>query len=139
VIAKPAAPSVTSLAYCLGATSTPLTATALSGATLNWYGTNATGGTASASAPTPSLATVGTVDYYVSQTLSGCEGTRSKLSVTTKDIPAKPTISRDANGNLVSTATAGNQWYKDGTLLTGITGTTYKPDAAASLHCQVNC
>ncbi len=131
VIGKPSAPSVTAVAYCLGATSTPLTATALSGATLNWYGTNATGGTASASAPTPSLATVGTVDYYVSQTLSGCEGTRSKLSVTTKDIPAKPTISRDANGNLVSTATAGNQWYKDGTLLTGITGTTYKPDAAA--------
>ena len=131
VIAKPAAPSVTALSYCLGATSTPLTATALSGATLNWYGTNATGGTASASAPTPSLATVGSVDYYVSQNLSGCEGTRSKLSVTTKDIPAKPTISRDANGNLVSTAITGNQWYKDGTLLSGITGTIYKPDAVA--------
>jgi hypothetical protein len=131
VITKPAAPSVTALAYCLGGTSSPLTATALSGATLNWYGTNATGGSASSSAPTPSLAAVGTIDYYVSQTLAGCEGTRSKLSVTTKDVPAKPTISRDANGNLVSSATAGNQWYKDGALLSGSTGTTYKPDAVA--------
>lgn len=131
VISKPAAPSVTAIAYCLGGTSSPLSATALSGATLNWYGTNATGGTASSSAPTPSLAAVGTIDYYVSQTLAGCEGSRSKLSVTTKDVPPKPTISRDANGNLVSSATAGNQWYKDGALLSGSTGTTYKPDAVA--------
>lgn len=131
VNAKPAAPAVTALGYCLGATSSQLTATALSGATLNWYGTSATGGTASGSAPTPSVATVGTIDYYVSQTLFGCEGQRAKLSVTTKDIPAKPILSRDANGNLVSTAPSGNQWYKDGILLPGSTGTTYKPDAAA--------
>ena len=131
VIAKPATPAVTALAYCLGATSSPLTATALSGATLNWYGTSATGGTSSGSAPTPSLAIVGTIDYYVSQTLLGCEGARTKLSVTTKDIPAKPTLSRDVNGNLVSSASTGNQWYKNDVLLTGSTGTTYKPDAAA--------
>lgn len=137
VIAKPAAPTVSALAACLGAISNQLTASALNGATLNWYGTNATGGTASSSGPTPTLTTVGTIDYYVSQTLFGCESQRAKLSVTTKDIPAKPTLSRDANGNLVSNAPAGNQWYKDGILLNGITGTSYKPDAAAQYTVKV--
>ncbi len=72
---------VTPLYYCQGSTATPLTATALSGATLNWYGTNATGGTASTIAPTPSTATVGTTTYYVSQTVGLCESPRKAINV----------------------------------------------------------
>ncbi|MFY7884566.1 MAG: hypothetical protein ACOVOV_06955, partial [Dolichospermum sp.] len=43
--------------------------------------TNATGGTPSATAPTPSTASVGTTTYYVSQTLAGCESTRAAIVV----------------------------------------------------------
>jgi oligosaccharide reducing-end xylanase len=63
----PAAPVVSNTAYCIGSTTTSLTATALSGHILSWYGTNATGGTASSTPPTPSSAAAGSTDYYVSQ------------------------------------------------------------------------
>lgn len=72
-------PTVTpTIAYDLGATSTPLSAT---GTSLKWY-TTETGGTASNSAPTPSTATAGTTVYYVSQTLNNCEGPRAAITVT---------------------------------------------------------
>ena len=79
----PAAPTVTSpIIYCQGATANPLTATASAGGVLNWWGTNATGGTSTATAPTPSTLTTGTTTYYVSQTVGGCESLRSAIVVT---------------------------------------------------------
>ncbi|MQP63567.1 T9SS type B sorting domain-containing protein [Flavobacterium sp. LMO6] len=79
----PSAPSVTTpVNYCQGATAVPLTATPSAGGTLNWYGTNATGGTASSTAPTPSTSTAGSITYYVSQTVGGCESPRAPIVVT---------------------------------------------------------
>ncbi|WP_162128350.1 T9SS type B sorting domain-containing protein [Flavobacterium phycosphaerae] len=82
-------PSVSPITYCQNATASPLTATASSGGTLNWYGTNATGGTASATAPTPSTsgAPGSVVHYYVSQTIGGCESTRADIAVTIGNAP----------------------------------------------------
>ncbi|PWA03989.1 T9SS type B sorting domain-containing protein [Flavobacterium psychrotolerans] len=74
-----APPTVVPVTYCQNSVASPLTT--LSGATLNWYGTSATGGTASATAPTPSTATVGSVTYYVSQTVGTCESARAALVV----------------------------------------------------------
>ncbi len=93
----PAAPSVTSpVNYCQNAPAGSLAATALPGATLNWYGTNATGGTASATAPIPSTASVATTNYYVSQTIAGCESIRATIVVNV--IPSLfPTISCGTN------------------------------------------
>jgi gliding motility-associated-like protein len=80
ILASP--PTVTTpVYYCQNAVATSLTATVSSGGTLNWYGTNATGGTVSATAPTPSTATLGTTSYYVSETVGGVESTRSKIDV----------------------------------------------------------
>jgi gliding motility-associated-like protein len=77
-----AAPTATSpIYYCQGSVALPLIATALSGATLNWYGTNATGGTPSVTAPTPSTAVNGTTTYYVSQTVGTCESPRKAINV----------------------------------------------------------
>ena len=77
----PPAPTVTSpVNYCQGATAVPLTATP-AGGTLNWYGTSASGGTASPTAPTPSTAAVGSTTYYVSQTIGGCESPRAAIVV----------------------------------------------------------
>ena len=73
-----AAPVVNDVSYCLGESSTPLTAT---GTNLLWY-TAATGGVGSATAPTPSTAVAGTFTYYVSQTVSPCESPRASITVT---------------------------------------------------------
>jgi glucuronoarabinoxylan endo-1,4-beta-xylanase len=71
-------PSVTTpVSYFVGATSSALSAT---GTALKWY-TIATGGTALSTAPSPSTTTIGTVNYYVSQTVNTCESQRATISV----------------------------------------------------------
>jgi gliding motility-associated-like protein len=96
--ALPAAPTTAPISYCQNATAIALTATVATGNALNWYGTNATGGTASTIAPTPSTSTVGTTTYYVSQTNSnGCEGPRASIVVT---INALPLFTLTNNGNV---------------------------------------
>ena len=79
----PAAPTVNDRSYCVDAPSSALTATATG--TLNWYGTSATGGTASATAPIPSTASAATTTYYVSQTQNECESKRAAITVTVND------------------------------------------------------
>src|SRR6185369_361683 len=88
VTALPPAPTVTTpVNYCVGQTATALTAT---GTNLLWY-TTATGGTGSATAPTPSTATPGTTSYWVSQSTGGCEGPRAQIDVIVTAAPA-PTV-----------------------------------------------
>lgn len=86
------APIVSDVSYCIYDTPTPLSATAISGATLNWYGTNETGGTATSVAPTPSIYNAGVTYYYVSQTCDGFESARARITVYTKGT-GHPTIS----------------------------------------------
>ena len=85
---KPTAPIVSDIAYCNNETAVPLTATPTANCTLNWY-TTSTGGTSSATSPTPSTETLGTTKYYVSQTLTatGCESPRSEITVTVNPLP----------------------------------------------------
>ncbi len=74
----PATPSVTTpVTYCMSASSVPLVA---SGVNLLWY-TSSTGGTGTATAPTPSTAAVGTTTWYVTQTIDGCESPRNSITV----------------------------------------------------------
>ena len=78
------APTVVSASinYVVGNVANPLSATAASGNTLNWY-TVATGGTASTTAPTPATTVAGTTTYYVSQTsVMGVESARTAIVVT---------------------------------------------------------
>ena len=82
-----APPTATSPVYfCQGSIASPLVATPLPGGTLNWYGTNATGGTASSTAPTPSTATNGLTVYYVSQTIGTCESPRRAINVNVNSV-----------------------------------------------------
>jgi gliding motility-associated-like protein len=88
VNAAPAAPTVSNVTYCQGATASALTA---SGSNLLWY-TTPTGGVGSSTAPTPTTSTPGTISYYVSQTTNGCEGPLAQIDVivtpqTTMDVP----------------------------------------------------
>lgn len=122
VRAKPAIPGTSSVNYCTGQTASPLTASASAGGTLNWYGTNATGGTASSAAPTPT----GNATYYVSQTINGCESARAGIVVTFIPPPPAPTVTAPApycEGASAAALTATGQnlrWY--GTNATGGTG-----------------
>ncbi|KPM47105.1 Ig-like domain-containing protein, partial [Jiulongibacter sediminis] len=133
VLSLPSSPVVADTGFCQNSTSGPLEAEGLH--TLNWYGMNATGGTASATAPTPSTTTIGVFSYYVSQTdTKGCESARAKLDVTID--PALTTILSSSNrdvcayGNLNKTvlftvrAFGGKgsytyQWGKNGSDLVG--------------------
>ena len=77
-----APPTVTSpIYYCQGSTASPLTATASAGYSLLWYGTNATGGTGSTTAPTPLTTSVGSTTYYVSQTDGTNQSARASIVV----------------------------------------------------------
>ncbi|GAB3329780.1 hypothetical protein GCM10027299_33660 [Larkinella ripae] len=92
ITATPSAPGTNPLTLCQNSPAAALTASPANGGTLNWYGTSATGGTASGTAPTPSAGAVGSTTYYVSQTINGCEGPRASIVVTVKAKPAAPTV-----------------------------------------------
>ncbi|QJD80334.1 T9SS type A sorting domain-containing protein [Spirosoma rhododendri] len=93
VKAKPAPPVTAPVAFCANQVSS-LSAVADNGGTLNWYGTSPTSGTATATAPIPSTSVIGApVNYYVSQTVNGCESDRAVVAVTIKALPVAPTVS----------------------------------------------
>jgi len=96
--AKVALPEVqATVVYTYGDLAIPLTATALSGNTLQWY-TSATGGTATTSAPTPSTTAVGTQQYWVSQrTATGCESDRQPIEVQIKKAPLQVVVNSGQN------------------------------------------
>jgi gliding motility-associated-like protein len=126
--------ATTNIVLCEGDTAAQLTATAASGHTLQWY-TDAAGGTASTTAPTPSTSSAGSTTYYVSQlnNTSNCESTRVAITVTVFALPAAPTATTTLNycqgataTPLSATVTAGNtlQWY---TAAIGGTASTTAP------------
>ncbi len=78
VDARPAAPAVSPVRYCQYTSAAVLTAT---GSSLLWY-PSATGGTGSITPPLPVTTTVGFTNYYVTQTVGGCESNRAALTVT---------------------------------------------------------
>ncbi|MDR3679108.1 MAG: gliding motility-associated C-terminal domain-containing protein [Flavipsychrobacter sp.] len=126
VIPVPSAPGVTTpVNYCRNKPAVPLTAI---GANLLWY-TNPTGGTGTATAPTPSTAANGSTIWYVSQTVNGCESIRSSISVVVATAPL-PVVTTpidvcqyDTVGALSATGTH-ILWY---TAATGGTGTSAAP------------
>ena len=127
VNAIPAAPTAASpVTYCQNATATPLTAT---GTNLLWY-TTPTGGIGTNAAPTPSTTTIGSANYYVSQSANGCESPRTLITVTITATTTAPTVTSPVNYCLNATATpltaTGTNllWY---TTATGGTGSSTAP------------
>jgi hypothetical protein len=88
VTVSPNAPDVAgnTTTYCQGASAVALTATPLSGGTLNWFDQ---GGNALTSL-IPSTTDAGTFNYYVSQTLNGLTGPRSLITITVNPTPEAP-------------------------------------------------
>jgi len=75
--------------YCQNEPATALTAT---GTNLLWY-KNPTGGSGVTTAPVPATGTPGTFNWYVSQTIDGCEGPRAHITVHVYETPAPPVVS----------------------------------------------
>ena len=135
VKALPAAPIISGVSYCQGVVAIPLTATPTSGHSLIWYGTSANGGSASDIAPIPSTTIPGQTDFYVSQrsVASSCESPRARLTVSVKATPQKPVITLDSDGTtLVSSASTGNQWYREGVDIPGAKEQQYRPVTSGS-------
>lgn len=135
-ITRTAAPTVSSpVVYCAADAASALSAT---GTDLKWYGTNATGGTASATAPTPATASAGTTTYYVTQTLNGCESDqRAGIAVQVNPRPAAPGVSpvtycQNASTSPLTASGSNLKWY--GTSATGGTasGTAPAPGSEAA-------
>ena len=132
VTATPAAPTVTTpVAYCQGAATVPLAAT---GNSLLWYN-GPSGGVGSTTAPTPLSATVGSTNFYVTQSTNGvvCESPRALIVVTINARPIAPTVitpipyCQGVNATALSaTGATGNTflWY---TLPTGGTSSNAAP------------
>ena len=133
-LALPSSPSVANSNYCLGAVASPLSAI---GTALKWY-TFPVGGTGSSVAPTPSTNSVGSLNYYVTQTdVNSCESNRALLTVFINPLPNKPTVTnvlycQNANTSALSASPdLGNslQWY---TTSSGGVGSASAPTPSSS-------
>ena len=125
---SPPAPAVSNSSYCQGAAAVALSATPSLGNSLLWYGTNATGGNFSTTAPVPSTTAAGTTDYYVSQvTAGGSESPRAKVTVTVNALPPMPVIS--FGNNLLSTtaSSVSYQWLYNLQPIAGATSASHTP------------
>jgi hypothetical protein len=127
VNAIPGAPVVTpTVTYCQNTTAVALTAT---GSNLLWY-TTTTGGTGSATAPTPSTANAGSTNYYVSQTTTGCESPRATITVVVNATPSVPVVTaavaycQNATATALTATGSNLLWY---TAATGGTGSATAP------------
>jgi gliding motility-associated-like protein len=112
--------------YCLNDIATTLSATALSGNSLKWYGTDATA--VLSNAPTPPTSSSGNTNYYVSQVNGqGCESSKTSINIDVKPAVAMPIASpgnqieyceNEFATALVASGSGGDLiWYNsDGTL-----------------------
>jgi hypothetical protein len=116
----PTAPTVKDTFYCQNTNITDTFKVGFSpGNTLLWYGIDSIGAASSAIVPKPNTANVGFQYFYVSQknAITGCEGSKSKINIEIRSIPATPLIFRDTANYLVSNAALKSLWYKDGVAL----------------------
>jgi Cellulase (glycosyl hydrolase family 5)/Bacterial Ig domain/Ig-like domain CHU_C associated len=94
----PAPTVIATRSFCQNSVATALTAT---GTSLKWYSV-ATGGTAASASPIPTTTNLGSTTYYVSQTVSNCEGPRSSIVVTVISNPVVNITSPINNATLIS-------------------------------------
>ena len=89
---KPAAPVTVAKEFCAGDPEATLTATALGGNFLLWYGNASTGGVGNTASTPINPSGAGATVYYVSQkvTATSCESNRSELLVTVHAKPVAP-------------------------------------------------
>jgi gliding motility-associated-like protein len=124
----PEKPQTTNLTYCINEPANPLNATA--NGSLTWYNLPI-GGVGSGIAPTPTTSITGEYNYYVTQTINGCESDRDTLSVFVIDLQNPPTTQsvsyckNDVAVSLTATGTSNLNWW--GTNASGSTSSGTAP------------
>jgi Zn-dependent metalloprotease len=123
----PSAPIVKDISLCQGINASPIAINPYNGNSIFWYTSNSTSGSSNITTITPNTATVGTINYFVTQinNASKCESSKSKISVIVNPTPSIPTLIRDTANYLVSSSLK-NVWFKDGVLLSD-SSTRIKP------------
>ena len=135
--ATPQKPIVNNLAYCVGAVAPVLTAGTTTGNEVKWYSSD-TATIQLNSVPIPDTKNVGVKEFFVNQrnAITGCEGLKSKISVTINPIPSIPNISR-LDGNRLTSNTVGSVWYLD-TLAIADTNNIIKPNVSGKYFVKSN-
>jgi gliding motility-associated-like protein len=92
IVAPPSGPQVSGpIVYCQNETAQTITAIpSVSGNILNYWGTNASGGTSTTTPLTPSTNTAGTTTYYFSESNGTCESNRTSVDVVVNALPSPP-------------------------------------------------
>ncbi len=131
-IGAPPAPGYSQpAAYCQGQTINPLLATGTGVGTLTWYSNSTLTtivGSGSPFNPSVTTASVNTYTFYVTETISGCEGPPSPITITVKPTPLAPIAGSPAAtcaGQLPPALTANGgggviTWYSNATLTTPV-------------------
>lgn len=130
----PATPTITSknaTTFCQGLSDT-LVSSASSG---NQWLLN---GAAINAATGPTFIANAAGNYTVTSTTSGCTSIASAATaIKVNPLPAKPTITRDVNNNLVSSSATGNQWFSGTSAIASATAQNYKPITDGNYTVQV--
>lgn len=150
VITPPSAPTITPGERC-GAGTVSLSAVGCLGGTLNWYSVSSGGTSIGTGSPftTPSISA--TTTYYVSCTISGCEGPRTAVAATINANPTATISGTDvvcfgqANGTATVVPAGGTPTYTyawspsggTGATATGLTPNTYSATVTDSKGCVV--
>lgn len=131
-------PTVTNdTVYCQGDPMIDMIATALAGGTINWYSDLALTMNIGTGPNLMPNATLGQTNYFVTETVAGCESNPAQITITIVPPPPAPTVTGGATycdgdplNDLVATPGLGGtiNWYSDPALTTNIgTGTTLTP------------
>ncbi|MCX6246691.1 MAG: T9SS type A sorting domain-containing protein [Bacteroidetes bacterium] len=123
---SPAAPVNTTpagnLSICSG-NSTTLTASGTG--TLGWYDSPSGGSWLGGGTTFDTPILLSGITYYVQDSTNcGVSATRTGITVTVNPIPPAPVVT-NTGATLQSSAPGGNQWYFEGTLISGATSQTY--------------
>lgn len=126
------APTATAQTVCYGSTVASLTTT--TGVGIQWYEFGFGG------SPLASTTVLVNGDYYATQTVNGCESPRIMVTVSVNSLPAivvqplSSSVCPNGPVTLLVVATGTNltyQWFKNGTVISGATSSTYSIIAAA--------
>lgn len=108
--------------FCLNTSALPLDTSGI--ANPRWYDASTSGNFLGTSL-TPVLSSVGTTNFYVSETANGCEGPRTQVQVNVNSIPVAPTVAsssvsyckNETPSPLTATTSTGGtlNWYLDPT------------------------
>ncbi len=123
---SPSAPGASTNSPVCSGNTIQLNASTVANATYAWTGPN--GFTSTTQNPTITGSTTANTGSYsvVAIGTNGCSSTASSASVIVNATPATPTITQNG-GILTSSSSSGNQWYLNGSPISGATGQNYTP------------